>query len=206
MGFLRHWEVSRAELLAALPAGAKKLGMKVGEEPFFDTVKIEVTDGALICKKATDHGINLRLYDVESVTVSLDETTTIEDIDKLLLVLNNGTEPGFKAESLADQVESNLGGFQRETPFMQQPIFNLYQSEHEMLRYLKRLENRDLSLAHSMIALGSCTMKLNATTEMLPVSWPELANLHPFVPLDQAQGYQEMFQVLFYRSSFLRFV
>ena len=80
---------------------------------------------------------------------------------------------------------------------MQQPIFNLYQSEHEMLRYLKRLENRDLSLAHSMIALGSCTMKLNATTEMLPVSWPELASLHPFVPLDQAQGYQEMFQVLF---------
>jgi glycine dehydrogenase len=78
---------------------------------------------------------------------------------------------------------------------MQQPIFNLYQSEHEMLRYLKRLENRDLSLVHSMIALGSCTMKLNATTEMLPVSWPELANLHPFVPLNQAEGYMEMFQV-----------
>ena len=93
------------------------------------------------------------------------------------------------------QVDSKLAQFKRETPFMQQPIFNLYQSEHEMLRYLKRLENRDLSLAHSMIALGSCTMKLNATTEMLPVSWPELANLHPFVPLDQAQGYQEMFTV-----------
>ena len=78
---------------------------------------------------------------------------------------------------------------------MQQPIFNLYQSEHEMLRYLKRLENRDLSLAHSMIALGSCTMKLNATAEMIPISWPELAGLHPFAPLDQAQGYQEMFNV-----------
>ena len=93
------------------------------------------------------------------------------------------------------QVDSNLGSLKRESPFMQQPIFNLYQSEHEMLRYLKRLENRDLSLCHSMIALGSCTMKLNATTEMLPVSWPELANLHPFVPADQAEGYMEMFQV-----------
>lgn len=93
------------------------------------------------------------------------------------------------------QVDSNLGGFKRESPFMQQPIFNLYQSEHEMLRYLKRLENRDLSLAHSMIALGSCTMKLNATSEMVPISWPELANLHPFVPTDQAAGYQEMFRV-----------
>ena len=76
---------------------------------------------------------------------------------------------------------------------MEHEIFNLYQSEHEMLRYLKRLENKDLSLAHSMIALGSCTMKLNATSEMIPISWPELAGLHPFVPLDQAQGYQEMF-------------
>ena len=78
---------------------------------------------------------------------------------------------------------------------MQQPIFNLYHSEHEMLRYLKRLENRDLSLCHSMIPLGSCTMKLNATSEMLPITWNELANLHPFVPLDQAAGYQEMFEV-----------
>lgn len=78
---------------------------------------------------------------------------------------------------------------------MQQKIFNQYQSEHEMLRYLKRLENKDLSLAHSMISLGSCTMKLNATTEMIPITWPELANIHPFVPLDQAAGYQEMFEV-----------
>ena len=95
----------------------------------------------------------------------------------------------------AVQVKSNLGGFKRVSEFMQQPIFNLYHSEHEMLRYLKRLENRDLSLCHSMIPLGSCTMKLNATSEMLPITWNELANLHPFVPLDQAAGYQEMFEV-----------
>lgn len=93
------------------------------------------------------------------------------------------------------QVEEHLGSFKRTSKFLQQPIFNLYHSEHEMLRYLKRLENRDLSLCHSMIALGSCTMKLNAATEMIPITWPELAGLHPFAPLDQAQGYQEMFNV-----------
>ena len=93
------------------------------------------------------------------------------------------------------QVDAGVGKFRRSSPYLEHDIFNLYQSEHEMLRYLKRLENKDLSLAHSMIALGSCTMKLNATSEMIPISWPELANLHPFVPLDQAEGYQEMFEV-----------
>lgn len=93
------------------------------------------------------------------------------------------------------QVDGGVGPFTRSSPFLQQPVFNSYHSEHELLRYLKRLENRDLSLCHSMIALGSCTMKLNASTEMIPVTWPELANLHPYVPLDQAQGYQEMFKV-----------
>ena len=92
------------------------------------------------------------------------------------------------------QVSDDFGEFGRTSAFLQAPIFNSYHSEHEMLRYLKRLENRDLSLAHSMIALGSCTMKLNATAEMMPITWPELANLHPFVPLDQAQGYAAMFQ------------
>ena len=96
------------------------------------------------------------------------------------------------------QVDAGVGNFQRSSPYLENEIFNLYQSEHEMLRYLKRLENKDLSLAHSMIALGSCTMKLNATSEMIPISWPELANLHPFVPLDQAAGYQEMFEVRFF--------
>jgi len=92
------------------------------------------------------------------------------------------------------QVSDPVGSFARASKFLQQPIFNLYHSEHEMLRYLKRLENRDLSLAHSMIALGSCTMKLNATSEMVPITWPELANLHPFCPADQAQGYAAMFK------------
>ena len=93
------------------------------------------------------------------------------------------------------QVDGGVGSFKRSGSFMQQPVFNSFHSEHEMLRYLKRLENRDLSLCHSMIALGSCTMKLNATSEMMPVSWPELNGLHPFVPVDQAAGYAEMFEV-----------
>lgn len=100
------------------------------------------------------------------------------------------------------QVDSALGSFKRTSSFLQQPIFNLYHSEHEMLRYLKRLENRDLSLCHSMIALGSCTMKLNAATEMIPITWPELAGLHPFAPLDQAQGYAEMFKASSALTSF----
>ena len=87
-------------------AGAKKIGLKVGQDPFFDTVKVEVSDAELICKKATDHGVNLRPLDVSSVTISLDETTTIADIDQLLFILNNGNQPGFKAESLAEQVKA----------------------------------------------------------------------------------------------------
>ncbi len=95
------------------------------------------------------------------------------------------------------QVEGGVGNFKRSGGFMAQPVFNSFHSEHEMLRYLKRLENRDLSLCHSMIALGSCTMKLNASSEMMPVSWPELNGLHPFAPTEQAAGYTEMFEVIF---------
>ena len=105
------------------------------------------------------------------------------------------SRPVGRTEKHAAQVESALGSFKRKGTYLQQPIFNLYHSEHEMLRYLKRLENRDLSLVHSMIALGSCTMKLNATSEMMPITWPELAALHPFVPQEQAAGYLHMFQV-----------
>lgn len=108
---------------------------------------------------------------------------------------NNPPAQEHKSYCVGCQVDSPVGSFQRSSGYLQSPIFNLYHSEHEMLRYLKRLENRDLSLAHSMIALGSCTMKLNATSEMMPITWPELASLHPFVPADQAQGYAEMFEV-----------
>lgn len=183
-------------LAAVLAAGAKKLGLEVGDKPFFDTVRIGVSSAKDAVAAGAAEGVNLRPLDDNTVTISFDETTKLADVDQLFKILNNGSAPDFSAESLAPEVEEHLGSFKRTSKFLQQPIFNLYHSEHEMLRYLKRLENRDLSLCHSMIALGSCTMKLNAATEMIPITWPELAGLHPFAPLDQAQGYQEMFNDL----------
>ncbi|DBA67740.1 hypothetical protein WJX79_010544 [Trebouxia sp. C0005] len=183
-------------LACVLAEGSRKLGHKVSSEPFFDTVRIDVGDADKVMQAALKASVNLRQLDSSSVSIALDETTMVEDIDTLFSVLNGGSKPDFDTLSLADQVEAGVGNFKRTTPFLEHEIFNLYHSEHEMLRYLKRLENKDLSLAHSMIALGSCTMKLNATSEMVPISWPELANLHPFVPLDQAAGYQEMFEDL----------
>ena len=150
-----------------------------------------------MCELAVQHGMNLRKLNEKTVTISLDETTEIGDVDALLKVLNHGKAPGFTAVSLAESTESPLkGSLQRSSPFMTQSVFNSYHCEHEMLRYLKRLENRDLSLCHSMIPLGSCTMKLNASSEMMPVTWDELANIHPFAPVDQTEGYQEMFRDL----------
>eukprot|EP00887_Chlorella_sp_A99_P006129 scaffold22.g6129.t1 len=170
-------------LVSVLAEGARRLGLGVGAAPFFDTVRIEVGWRA---------GSGVR----EAVTVSLDETTTLADLNQLLALLNGGAAPGFAAESLAPGVGGGVGPFARASAFLEHPTFNSYHTEHELLRYLKRLENKDLSLVHSMIPLGSCTMKLNATSEMIPITWPELANLHPFVPLDQAQGYQQMFEEL----------
>mmetsp|Transcript_18295 Transcript_18295/g.55033 ORF Transcript_18295/g.55033 Transcript_18295/m.55033 type:complete len:1040 (-) Transcript_18295:2548-5667(-) len=182
-------------LAAVLASGAEEMGLEVGKNSFFDTVCIKVEDAPALVKQAVKHGVNLRLLDNNHVTISLDETTSIEDVNHLLFVLNGGKK--FKGvNGLAKKASERLGSFKRNSRYLQQPIFNLYHSEHEMLRYLKRLENRDLSLCHSMIALGSCTMKLNATSEMMAITWPEFASLHPFVPQDQAAGYIEMFEDL----------
>ncbi|EFJ42017.1 hypothetical protein VOLCADRAFT_107448 [Volvox carteri f. nagariensis] len=166
-------------LASVLAAGASKLGHGVPSAPFFDTVTM-----------------NIRKIAPNAISIAFDETSTLADVDALLRVLNNGQDAPFNAAALAPAVEGGVGPFARQSPFLQQPIFNTYHNEHDMLRYLKRLENKDLSLAHSMIPLGSCTMKLNATSEMMPVTWPELANLHPYCPPDQAEGYNEMFRDL----------
>ncbi|KAI8477420.1 MAG: glycine cleavage system, P protein [Monoraphidium minutum] len=186
-------------LAVTLAAGAKKLGLKVNAAPFFDTVAITVPNADAVIKTALQHKVNLRKLDATTVSASMDETTKVSDVDLLLAVLNGGAAPGFTAASLAPGAAPAIAAgspFARTSKFMTQPIFNSYHCEHDMLRYLKRLENKDLSLAHSMIPLGSCTMKLNATSEMIPITWPELANLHPFCPVDQAQGYAEMFRDL----------
>ena len=187
----------KAHGLASIFAeGASKLGFSKPEAPFFDTVKLGCPAGAdaavAACAKA---GMNIRKLDANTVSLSFDETTTPADVDALFAALNGGSAPDFTAASLAPSVPAS-DFLRRESKFMTHPVFNAYHSEHEMLRYLARLEAKDLSLVHSMIALGSCTMKLNSTTEMMPVTWPELANMHPYAPVEQTAGYREMFAAL----------
>jgi glycine dehydrogenase len=183
-------------LACVLAEGAKKLGHGVKAVNFFDTVSIDVGDAAKFVALGAAHQMNFRKIDATTISIAIDETTLLSDVDDLFTVLNSGTTAAFSAESMAPSVQAGVGPLTRTTSFLTQPIFNTHDSEHEMLRYLKMLENRDLSLCHSMMALGSCTMKLNATSEMIPITWPELANLHPFCPPDQAEGYMEMFKDL----------
>ncbi|XP_027180283.1 glycine dehydrogenase (decarboxylating), mitochondrial [Coffea eugenioides] len=185
-------------LAATFAAGLKKLGTaEVQDLPFFDTVKVKVADSRAIADLAYKNEINLRIVDKNTITVSFDETTTLEDVDKLFQVFSGGKPVAFTAATLAPEVQNKIPAvLLRESPFLTHPIFNSYHTEHELLRYLHRLQSKDLSLCHSMIPLGSCTMKLNATTEMMPVTWPSFANIHPFAPTGQAEGYQEMFKDL----------
>ncbi|MCB0050567.1 MAG: aminotransferase class V-fold PLP-dependent enzyme, partial [Caldilinea sp.] len=136
--------------------------------------------------------MNLRYYAGGAVGVSLDEAVTVNELRTLLEIF--GDDGTADVEALARSVKLDFDApLARTSTFLTHPVFNSYHGEHEMLRYIKRLESRDLSLAHSMIPLGSCTMKLNATTEMIAVTWPEFAGLHPFAPADQSLGYQELF-------------
>lgn len=185
-------------LAGALAVGLKKLGTATVEEvPFFDTVKIKCADAKAIYDTALQNEMNIRIVDSKTVAVSFDETTTLEDVDKLLKVFAGNKSVNFTADSLAPEVQVAIPkAFIRESSYLTHPIFNMYHTEHELLRYLHRLQAKDLSLCHSMIPLGSCTMKLNATVEMMPVTWPSFSDMHPFAPQDQAAGYQEMFKDL----------
>jgi len=184
-------------LSGVLAVGAQKLGFTVHPAPFFDTVKLKAPGKAKeLLTAAAKEGCNLRLIDADTVTIALDETTSLADVDQLFKILAHGKVFSFTAESLAAQAPAVPAQLARTTPFLQHPVFNSYHTEHEMLRYLARLEAKDLSLVHSMIALGSCTMKLNATSEMIPITWNEFANLHPFAPAEQTQGYTTMFAEL----------
>ncbi|XP_071730366.1 glycine dehydrogenase (decarboxylating) A, mitochondrial-like [Rutidosis leptorrhynchoides] len=185
-------------LAATFAAGLKKLGtVEVQGLPFFDTVKINCTDSSAIAEEAYKNKMNLRIVDQNTITVSFDETTSIEDVDTLFKVFSLGKQVPFTAASIAPEVQNVIpSGLVRNTPYMTHPIFNSFHTEHELLRYISKLQSKDLSLCHSMIPLGSCTMKLNATTEMMPVTWPAFANMHPFTPTEQAEGYQEMFKNL----------
>ncbi|HET7230602.1 MAG TPA: aminomethyl-transferring glycine dehydrogenase [Longimicrobium sp.] len=193
-------EIARRVHLYArmLAEGATRLGYRVEHEAFFDTVRIDVgTRLVSVMAAARERGYNLRAVDEKSVCVALDETVGIEDLDAVLVSLNRGSPLPFEVTALAGEVNSEVpAAFARSTEYLQHPVFNTHRSETAMLRYIRRLEGRDLSLTHSMIPLGSCTMKLNATAEMFPVSWPEFSRIHPFAPLEQTRGYQELFRQL----------
>jgi glycine dehydrogenase len=186
-------------LATVLAAGLEKLGNKVGPKLFFDTLRVDLgpKNADEIIKLAEAHHLNFRRIDQRTVGISLDETTTSRDVDDILRVFNGDRAPGLTPGELAAHVESDFEKpVARTSAFLTHPVFNRYHSETEMLRYLKRLETRDLSLTTSMIPLGSCTMKLNATVEMLPVTWPEFGRMHPFAPVGQTRGYQMLFRQL----------
>jgi glycine dehydrogenase len=176
---------------AVLALGLGKLGYKTSAS-FFDTLHVECKDAAKVVADALTLGINLRQTSATSVVVALDETTSNEDLRNLLRAF--GDTSGKDIEALATEASSALpASLKRTSTYLTHEVFNRYHSETEMLRYVRKLEGRDLSLAHSMIPLGSCTMKLNATAEMMPITDAHWNKLHPFAPRNQALGYQEVF-------------
>ncbi|KAA3661537.1 MAG: glycine dehydrogenase (aminomethyl-transferring), partial [Calditrichaeota bacterium] len=193
---LRQIATNIHNLAKTLAAGLQKLGFSLAHDDFFDTLKIQTGKAAELAESARNQQINLRVYD-DGIGIALDEESTLEEVDKLLRIFSEKTSSCLTTASLLeDQPEGYTGAMQRQSDYLQHPVFNRYHSETEMLRYMRSLELKDLSLAQSMIPLGSCTMKLNATAEMLPVSWPEVGSLHPFVPEDQSLGYAELFREL----------
>lgn len=200
-------------LTKMLESGIKTLGLKQVNENYFDTLKIAVADKKAIEREAQKKEVNFKYFADNHVGISIDETTSLEDVHKIISTLAQavntilplssknslGHVPSpFEGGQRPDEVERGKvevtwpTALIRKSPYLTHPVFSSHHSEHEMLRYIKKLESKDLSMVHSMISLGSCTMKLNATSEMIPVTWPEMGNIHPFAPGDQTQGYTEM--------------
>jgi glycine dehydrogenase len=187
-------------LAATLAEGLRRLGCDPGTDPYFDTLRVRVPGRSAdqVLATAEERRINLRKLADDTVGIALDETVTAADLEALLEVFAGGEAPGFTVEEIAASgaLAEIAAPHARATDYLTHPVFHRFHTEHEMLRYIKRLESRDLSLATSMIPLGSCTMKLNATTEMVPLSWPGFSSLHPFAPTDQAEGYRILFRTL----------
>ena len=179
-------------LAKMLESALKAMGFRQQNEHYFDTLKVQVTDRQAIALEAAKRKINFRYFDNNHVGISLDETTTTDDCKLILEIFAQAEKKTILDLSSNGREMSWPSALIRRSGFLTHPVFNTHHSEHEMLRYIKRLENKDLSMVHSMISLGSCTMKLNATTEMIPLTWPEFANMHPFCPADQAKGYEKM--------------
>ncbi len=181
-----------------LRTGLEALGYDPGESPCFDTISVNVPAEATekLLASARARQINLRAIDSTHIGISLDETVTSDDVEELQKIFAENNNRNLKHTSNLPSVQSSTSipiELQRESSYLTHPVFNRYHSETEMLRYIHRLQTKDLSLVNAMIPLGSCTMKLNATTEMVPVTWREFGELHPFVPQEQAEGYRHLF-------------
>ena len=186
-------------LTKLLAKGLQRLGYAVENPAFFDTLTVSLgkTTPEELLSMAKAQKVNLRVTHHKAVGVALDEATTADDLKKLLSVFSLGRALSFTVDQLIQEVKPAYEGpLPRKSAYLTHKVFNNHHSETEMLRYMSRLQAKDLSLTHSMIPLGSCTMKLNATAEMIPVTWPEFGKLHPFAPLEQARGYQILFDQL----------
>jgi glycine dehydrogenase len=183
---------------AKLATGLQQLGWEIAHDEFFDTIRVELggTSAADILLRAEKVGCNLRQLGSHSIGISVDETTTDGDVETLMSIFRGTHVREFGDDDLDGSAFGMPESLARTSEFLTHPVFNTHHTETEMLRYLRRLESRDLSLTHSMIPLGSCTMKLNATAEMFPVSWPEFSKLHPFAPETQTAGYRDMCEQL----------
>ncbi|MEM7214485.1 MAG: aminomethyl-transferring glycine dehydrogenase [Pseudomonadota bacterium] len=173
-----------------------RLGYEVNTASFFDTITVHVPGRAYaILAKAREKRINLRLVDGDHLGISTDQTTRRSEVERLLSCFDGKAMKGRTLDQVDQEVSECIPeDLVRTSEFMTHPVFQLYHSETELLRYLRKLQVKDIALDRSMIPLGSCTMKLNGTTEMIPITWPEFANMHPFAPLEQAQGYQQLFE------------
>jgi glycine dehydrogenase len=190
----------RVHLLAcALRDGLNRMGYRTGPDAFFDTVRVETAPMTAdqVLDRARERRINLRPLNEGAVGISVNETTDANDLANLLSVFAPSDSLPFQLSELFDAVSSSIPeSMARKSRFLTHPVFHRHHSETEFLRYVHRLESKDLALNLAMIPLGSCTMKLNATAEMIPITWPEFGNIHPFVPEEQAKGYQKMFKQL----------
>jgi glycine dehydrogenase len=191
------------KLTKLLESSLAQIGFVQLNKNYFDTLLIQIENNQLtgkIREIALSREINLRYYENGNIGIALNEVTDFQDLLSLISIFKESVHKEIDLDhivSLADKVKINiLEDLRRKTGYLRHPVFNKYHSETEMLRYLKHLENKDLSLTHSMIPLGSCTMKLNASTEMTPVTWIEFSDIHPFAPVEQAQGYMEIFKTL----------
>jgi glycine dehydrogenase len=198
---LRHIANKIHGLTQALKQSVEYLGFRVVNNEFFDTLTIDVSglvkDADVIHHASTTVGINLRQIDQRHVGVTLDESVGPVDWTALVNVFASAVsaDPISVSDILPAEKLSIPSALQRTSEYLSQPVFNKHHSETEMLRYISHLASKDLSLVHAMIPLGSCTMKLNSTSSMIPLTWPEFSAVHPFAPIDQVQGYQKIIKV-----------